>query len=43
MRFPVGNEEELTHIDERKELATRGILLIIVFLKRTENLQGQFT
>ncbi|MBP8613205.1 MAG: ribonuclease J [Candidatus Atribacteria bacterium] len=34
MRFPVTNEEELTHIDERKELATRGVLLIIVFLKK---------
>jgi ribonuclease J len=34
MKFPVKSEGDLTHIGERKELATKGILLIIVFLKK---------
>jgi len=34
MKFPVKSEGDLTHIGERKELATKGILLVIVFLKK---------
>ncbi|MFU2157456.1 MAG: ribonuclease J [Caldisericum exile] len=34
MKFPVKNEVDLAHIGERKELATKGVLLIIVFLKK---------
>ncbi|MGC9100214.1 MAG: ribonuclease J [Caldisericum sp.] len=34
MKFPVKNEVDLAHIGERKELATKGVLLIIVFLRK---------
>lgn len=34
MKFSVKSTEDLTHIGERKELATKGVLLIIVFLRK---------
>jgi len=38
LKFPVKSEDELTHIGERRELATKGVLLVIVFLKKNREL-----
>uniref|UniRef100_A0A7C4Y088 Ribonuclease J n=1 Tax=Caldisericum exile TaxID=693075 RepID=A0A7C4Y088_9BACT len=36
MKFATKNEVDLVHIGERKELATKGVLLIVVFLKKNK-------
>lgn len=38
LKFIVKNQDELTHIGERRELANKGVLLVMVFLKKNRQL-----